>query len=122
MATNLVMENGRFLGNIAPTSPAAPVSGDPVIITSIPGVALTDPGDGGNDAGNVTVDTGGVYDLSVEGTDGVGNVAIAIGDLVYYNAGASPPLNVNTSGVRFGYALEAVAGGATATIKVKVGY
>lgn len=115
MAANRKFEHGRKL--YLPV-PAGVVSGDPVVVGQMPGVALTD-----RDAdGNATVDFGGVYNLSVQAIDEVGNSAVAVGDIIYYNAADVPKLNKKNTGVRFGYALEAVAAGATATIAVKLGY
>ena len=93
-------------------------SGAPVVVGQIPAVALTDT----NTDGNVTIKTDGVFALSVKGVDGSGNSAVAVGDILYHTAADTPVLNKKTSGVRFGYALEAVTSGATKTIKVKVGY
>lgn len=122
MATNLHMNDGRYLTGAA-TAPATPTSGDPVLLGQIPGVALTDEAEGGNAAGQITLDTGGVYNLSVKGEGAAGNAAVAIGDIIYYEAGQTPPLNKDaTNGVRFGYALGTVGSGLTATIPVKVGY
>lgn len=122
MATNLYMNDSRYLTGAA-TQPATPVSGDPVLLGQIPGVALTGEAEGQNDAGEITIDTEGVYNLSVEGANNAGNVAVAIGDILYYDAAATPKINKDvTNGVRFGYALGAVSSGATATIPVKVGY
>lgn len=118
MAKNRIFADGRKLALIA-TDPAIPVSGDPVLVGQMGGVALTDE----RADGTTSIDMDGVYDLSVKGIDGVpANVAIVAGDIVYYNAAATPKLNRNSAGVRFGYALEAVAAGATDTIRVKVGY
>lgn len=122
MATNLVRNEGRYLTGAA-TQPATPVTGDPVLLGQIPGVALTDEAEGGNATGEITIDTGGVYNLSVQGVNNSGNSAVAIGDILYYEAGETPPINKDaTSGVRFGYALGTVQAGATTTIAVKVGY
>lgn len=116
MAKNRIYEHGK---QISVAVPVGTVSGDPVVLGQMPAVALID-----RDAnGSASVDTGGVYDLPVKGVDGVpANVAIAAGDIIYYNAAATPKLNKNNAGVRFGYALKAVASGATDTIRVKVGY
>lgn len=121
MAKNQVFADGQYL-SLAATDPATPASGDPVLVGQMPGVALADEGDGGNAAGNTSIDFGGVYDLSVKGVDGSGNSAVAAGDIIYYVTADTPKLSKKTSGVRFGYALEAITGGATATIRVKVGY
>jgi len=50
-------------------------------------------------------------------------IPLAAGDILYYEAGQTPPINKDaTNGVRFGYALAAVSSGATTTIAVKIGY
>lgn len=119
MATNLYKDQARYLTGAA-TNPTTPVSGDAVLLGQIPGVALTGEGEGGNAAGEITIDTGGVYNLSVNGTDDAGNAAVAIGDILYKDAGLITKDAVN--GVRFGYALGVVSSGATTIIPVKVGY
>lgn len=105
-------------GNQLQVALASKSSGDPVVVGQIPAVALIDT----NADGNVTIKTDGVFALSVKGVDGSGNAAVAVGDILYYTDGDTPPLGKKTSGVRFGYALEAVTSGATKTIKVKIGY
>lgn len=121
MARNIIFDEGDQLSLVA-TDPAAPVSGNPVIVGQIPGVALTDE----RADGTTTVKMNGVADLSVKGEHYNGtakaNIAVAAGDILYYNAADTPKLNRDNRGVRFGYALEAVASGATDTIRVKVGY
>lgn len=101
------------------TSPTTPASGDPVLCGQIPGVALTD-----KDTNNLnTVALNGAFRLSVKGENNSGNSAVAVGDILYYEAGQTPPVNKdNVAGVRFGYALAAVTSGATATIAVRIGY
>lgn len=116
MAKNEVFREGTHL-SVAATDPATPASGDPVVVGQIPGVALT----AEDTAGNCTMVTEGVFNLSVKGTNGAG-VAVAIGDILYYTSGNTPKLDKTTTGVRFGYALGAVNSGATATIPVKLGY
>ena len=71
MAQNFV-QHGHSI-NAPASAPAAPVSGDPVMVGEIPGVALTSEGEGGNAAGETTIATEGVYSLSVKGIDGGGN-------------------------------------------------
>jgi len=118
MATNFIKPGDRHHG--AFTAPATPTSGDPGLVGQIPAVALTDEGAGGNDSGEVTYAMEGIFDCPVTGADDAGNAAIAVGDIIYYDSTA---LNVDAAnGVRWGYALEVVASGATTTIKVKVGY
>jgi predicted RecA/RadA family phage recombinase len=93
-------------------------SGDPGAVGQIPFVAVTDE----DSAGKATVDTEGVYELSVLGHDGTANAAIAAGDkLVWDNTGGTvekTPGSANS--VPFGYALGAVASGATTAINVRL--
>lgn len=116
MAANTVYEPSKTLPLVC-TDPASPAAGDPVVCGQIPGVALA-----AKDTANLTtVATDGVFNLSVKGTNG-SNAAISAGDILYYVTANTPKLSVTTSGVRFGYALDAVSSGATTTIRVKVGY
>jgi predicted RecA/RadA family phage recombinase len=115
MATNQVyMEGDELLLPVA----SGTLSGAPVVVGQIPGVAQAD-----RDAnGNAPVDTDGVYTLSVKGINAGGNAAVAYGDIVYFTTGDTPPLSVKATGVRFGYAMGAVTSGATTAIAVKLGY
>lgn len=92
-------------------------SGDPVLIgdQGLHGFSLidTDP------SGNIVVDTAGIYKFPVKGHDGTDNVAVDIGDKVYFTAGEAF-FDVDSNATFFGYALEAVASGETTTIKVSV--
>lgn len=117
MAKNQVFEEGEKL-SLATTDPVTPVSGDPVRIGEIPAVALTDK----RSDGTTSIQTDGVWNLSVKGVDGGGNAAVAVGDILYYVDADTPKLSKKTAGHRYGYALDAVTSGATATIRVKVGY
>lgn len=101
------------------SQPATPQSGDPVVCGQIPGVALT----AEDSNGVTTVALNGVFDLSVKG-ETTTDAAVAVGDILYYDAAATPhKINKdNTNGIRFGYAMAAVASGATTTIPVRVGY
>ncbi|MFC5744821.1 capsid cement protein [Actinomadura rugatobispora] len=125
MATNRVYEHGtQFEANVSGVTGTGDgglvMSGDPVVIGQLPGVALTTED---ADDGMATIQTDGVFDLPVKG-ETTTNAAIAVGAIVYYDAAATPhKLNADsTNGVRFGYALEAVSSGATTTIRVKIGY
>jgi predicted RecA/RadA family phage recombinase len=106
-------------GNQLNVVKASVVSGDPIVVGQLPGVALTSSETTTN---NVTMKTDGVFNLPVKGIDGSGNSAVAIGDILYHTVADSPPVSKKATGVRFGYALEAVGSGLTATIKVKIGY
>jgi predicted RecA/RadA family phage recombinase len=94
------------------------VSGDPAVSGQIPGVCLTDR----DAAGNAALHTTGVYDLVVNGVDGSGNAAVAVGDILYYTAGDTIKLSRKATGVRFGYAMGAIGSGSSGTIPVKLGY
>jgi len=118
MATNLVFKDpDNLLLTIAGAS-----SGDPVAVGGITGVALTDTGTDGK----CIVRRNGVFELLVEGVNMVfdtdwtyGNVAVNVGDKLYYDATQTIKINKNVhSGIFFGYALEAVAEGASDTIQV----
>jgi len=113
MAQNKIFESGKVL-SVAVASTVD--SGEPVLIGSMAGVALTDYN---STTGEATVDFGGVYDLSVKAIDDAGNSAVAVGDPIYYVTGDTPVLSKKASGILFGYALEAVTSAATATINVK---
>lgn len=105
------------------SAPTTPVSGDPVLVGQIPGVALTDEGGGGNAATDTTVACDGDWTMSVKGENNAGNSAVAVGDILYYEAGQTPPLNKdNVAGIRWGYALAAITSGSTASIVVRCGY
>lgn len=117
MAGNIVFEDGDQLSVVC-TDPAAPDSGDPVRLGARCGVALTDE----RTDGTTTVKFDGVADLSVKGVNGAGNSAVAVGDELFYVDADDPKISKKTTGTHFGYALEAVASGATSTIRVKVGY
>jgi predicted RecA/RadA family phage recombinase len=117
MAKNIVLEDGNQLA-VAATDPATPASGDPIVLGQLPGVSLiAEAADG-----NTTMKTNGVATLSVKGVDGGGNSAVAAGDIIYYVTADTPKLSKKATGVRFGYALDAITSGSTATIRVKIGY
>lgn len=112
MATNLRFDPG----NQIVVAKASITAGAPVVFGQIPGVALTST----DTAGNITMKTDGVYQMSVVGADGSGNAGITAGAIIYLD---STELNADvTNGVRWGYALQAVSSGATTSILVKVGY
>jgi predicted RecA/RadA family phage recombinase len=113
MATNFIQEGRKM--NLIVT--AGYDSGDPEVIGSLHGVLLTD-ADSSNKAG---VDLGpAVYDLSVKAVNDSGNVAVAIGDAIYFTRADTPKLNKKGSGAFFGIALETIDSGSTATINVLV--
>lgn len=110
MALNLFMDDARYI-HAVPAIPAAATSGDPVLVgAALPGVALTDLGDGGNIATECTIDTAGAYNLPL-------SVAVAAGDIIYITA-AGVLTNVAGGNVRFGYALQTTAVAATTPVKI----
>lgn len=111
MALNLFMGDARYI-HAVPAVPAAAVSGDPVLVgAALPGVALTDLGDGGNIATECTIDTAGAYNLPV-------SVAVTQGDIIYIIAATGVLTNVAAGNVRFGWALETTGGAATTPVKI----
>jgi hypothetical protein len=112
MAKNRKFADARYLT----LAIAAALSGAPVAKGQITGVAQTDT----DAAGNTTIDTAGGYDLSVKGVDGGGNSAVAVGDALYYVEADDPKISKKATGIPFGFALGAVAAGATGTITVKL--
>ena len=117
MAENIIFEDGDQL-SVVVTDPTTPASGDPVRMGARCGVALT----AERADGTTTVKFDGVADLSVKGVNGAGNSAVAVGDELFYTDGDTPKINKKTTGVHFGWALEAITSGSTDTIRVKVGY
>ena len=123
MANNLVFKKPD---NLALTVAGAK-SGDPVAVGGITGVALID----AEDDGACIIRRKGVFELNVEGVNMVenevenesvweyGDVAVSIGDKLYYDATREVKINKNDhSGTFFGYALGTVGSGANATIQV----
>ena len=109
MAKNFVQE-GKVLSLPVGTGVK---SGAPVAVGDIVGVALTD-ADGD---GYASVQTYGVFLLPVTGSDGTNNAAVSVGDALYLKDGT---ISKDTTGVLFGYALDAVGAGETKEIPVKV--
>jgi len=116
MATNEVYKEGAQIPLTVGASVAARA---PIAVGQIAGVTLTATGASGTT--QATVKTEGVFDLSVKGHDGSSNAEITEGAILYYKSDATPKINVNTAGVRFGYALEGVDSGATKTNPVLLG-
>lgn len=118
MATNIIKQPGYSIAVVC-THPTTPTTGLPVRYGVMTGLALTDEGEGGNIATETTVYFGPcVVDVSVAGVNGGGNSAVAVGDTIYYTDADTPVLNKKTTGYFFGFAMETVNAGATATIQV----
>jgi predicted RecA/RadA family phage recombinase len=119
MSTNQIHDHGDAV-SVACTDPASPISGDPVLLGQLGGVAQTTKGQGGNTSTNTSVSFVGVFKLSVKGIDGAGNSAVAPGDTIFYVTGDTPKLSKKATGVKYGTALDAVVSGATTTIRVRL--
>lgn len=118
MAKNIIFQPGYQLSVVC-TDPATPASGDPVRYGQMTGIAITDEGDGGNSATETSVNFGPyVADLSVKGVDGSGNSAVAAGDALWYVDADTPKLSKKATGYFYGFAMETVGSGLTATIQV----
>jgi hypothetical protein len=124
MATNIkrYLDAANFQISLAvshPTAGTAPLSGQPVRVGTITGIALTDKGDGGNAATHTTVNLGSYVAVhTVDGVDGDGNSAVALYDPLYYVDGDAPNLSKKATGVFYGYALGTVASGEEGEIEV----
>ena len=107
MARNRVLETGK---NLTLPVPVGTVSGSPVIVGMIPGVALTNR----DTNGNATVQTDGVFLLSVTG-------AIASVDLPVYIVSATGALVVAPgAGVQvFGHSLD-TKGARAGNVRVRI--
>jgi len=105
------------------------VSGDPVVIGQIPGVAAGD----ADSAGKVVPFIDGIFNVLVAGIDAGGtsgadrDIHVVGGDAIYFDKDTTPPLSLRSTGILWGYAIgdagvELVASGATTTaINVMVG-
>lgn len=119
MALNQVYNDGVQFDVLASdvSAPADPTSGDPVVINQLPAVALTDPFTAGDGTSRITVKTNGVYEIEVDANNG----AVEVGHRLHIN-GSTGVVSNTTGTPEFGYALEAIDSGATATIPVKLGF
>lgn len=118
MAVNEVFKEADQLQLTVGASVAAR---SPVCVGQIPGYTLTATAATGTQIATVLLK--GVVKVSVKAIDGSGNSAVAVGDILYWVVGDTPKVSKKATGVRFGYAVEAIGtGGATATISVKLGY
>lgn len=107
--------NKRFLEGKKITVPVAAgeVSGNPIAVGQITGVALIDR----TPAGNVTLDREGVYSLNVSATA----APVTVGMPIYWAANANPDLRLSevaAGGILFGYSLAAIAQGQAAVVDV----
>jgi hypothetical protein len=124
MATNIkrYLDGGDFQISLAASHPTAtthPLSGAPVRVGTLTGIALTNKGDGGNAATHTTINLGSYVAVhTVNGVDGAGNSAVALYDALYYVDADAPKLSKKTAGTFYGYALATVASGEEGEIEV----
>jgi len=112
MAKNINYTPG-WRKNYVCTKPDKPVSGDPVRIGNMTGIALTD-----EDAAGKTVVDKGPFSAKFTVKDN-GVAGIGVGDTIWYHDDQDPVLdNVPAGGYYFGMAEEAIAAGQTAIIEV----
>ncbi len=115
MATNFVQDGKTLYLETA----ASAESGAPMVLGDfLPAVLLIDADS--DDSNKATVQTEGVFDLSVQAVDDDGNSAVSKYDALYYTSGDDPVLSKKSSGKFFGVALETVTSGATSTINVRL--
>lgn len=114
MATNFVYKDAESLSLPVPDGT---VSGDPVIVGSLVGVAETDKGAGGNSVDNATVRMKGAANLAVGTT-----TALDVGDPVYIVKSSGALTTTDNTGANpiFGYALEPKGTTAGEVILVKI--
>jgi predicted RecA/RadA family phage recombinase len=115
MAKNLVY---NYTNQLTLPVPEGTKSGDPVAVGDLAGIAVTDRNSDGN--AEVKVKGGPVAALSVKGIDASGNVAVAVGDKLYFTAADTPKIDKKATGTPYGHALGAVTSGATSTINVLI--
>lgn len=103
---NTTLQEMKCIAQTASRTSNHALSGDPVRIGQLPGVALRN----ADSNGETTVQTDGVFSLLVAGVDSSGasgvdaNVVVAGGDKIYFNEASTPPLSRRAGGVFFGYA------------------
>lgn len=122
MATNRKHKDGLHLA-LTVSNPATPVSGGPVRIGKLTGVAIVDEGEGGNTATQTTVDMShAVWSLLVDDDTAAG---ITPGTVLYYHdtaTGSPTTTNINNKSVGadavFGFALGTLAANATGVMDV----
>lgn len=115
MADNIVFQVNPMHLKVVVTDPAAPNSGDPVRFGGLTGIALLDEGDGGCASTETVVDFG-WYVATHPVTDSGGG--IAVGDEVFYDDATDALTDASAGNTPYGYALESVGAGLTATIRV----
>lgn len=116
MATNITYKPG-YERSVVVADPAAPVSGVPIRIGNMTGIALTDIAEGGNDATHTSVDFG-PFSALFPVIDEVGGGIALYADLFYDNA-LDGLTNDPAGNYYYGFSLGTVGVGLTATIEVQ---
>lgn len=117
MATNIKIP-GHSVTLRVPV-PAGIVSGNPVELVDLHGIAITQRD--GNGSAMVKFPFAYVVKLNVEAVNNAGNSAVAFGDKLYYDAAATIKINKdNTNGKGFGYALGTLTAGSSGEIEIGV--
>ena len=112
MASNYKQRGDAFTVPKTSVSPSTFSVGTPVVVSSLPAVAMTSSSAAGD---NATIWTYGIYDnMSV-----TNSAAVNIGDFLFHDG---TTLTDDNSDNRWGYALEAIGSAGTSSIRVKVGY
>lgn len=129
MATNKAFERGVELPFSMPTGV---VSGQPVVIGNLAGVAQYTYAAIPSPPGQISIDFEGVYFLSVTAKSGLSpsvNSAVKPGDNIYADGGTTDTATNVTTGFTldkasastlFGSAMDAIPAGQTATIRVRL--
>jgi predicted RecA/RadA family phage recombinase len=116
MANNQNNQPVSFTLSVVCSAPATPAAGDPVRVGKMTGVALTAESAGGNASGYTSVDFSAQV-VSVSVKDQVNSSGISAGDLLNYSDTDAQVSNRVSAEAVWGYALESVGKGLTATIK-----
>lgn len=114
MATN-VRYDKRAGVQLELTVGASQSGGSVMVLNDMP-VFLLEDSDSSSKATVQLIGVGLVVDLPVHGADGTGDVAVQVGQTIYLDG--TEYNRDSTNGKRIGYALGAVASGATTTILV----
>ena len=114
MASNEKYKRGPVYVPVASGVKSGDVCLAGTVVLGLTGVATSDR----DAAGNATVDPIDTYTVSVAAINGGGNSAVAVGDPIYYVDADTPKLSKKTTGVLYGFALQVITSGATASIDV----
>ncbi len=118
MATNIRYPGAYIAKEVV--VPAGVTSGDPVVSGIMAGTALVDRSAETSTKASCVFSPH-IADHSVEAVDADGNIAVAVGDALYYDSAETIKLNKDgVNGVFYGVAMEAISSGSDDTILVFV--